>query len=351
MSADASDRREAVQQAVVTDGTGSAWAEEREIPEPGPDEALVRVTAVGICGSDIGLIGGDGPPWTDYPIVLGHEVAGEVEAVGEDVDDLAVGQRVALHGFVYCGTCSACRDGRYYQCDEIREIGFTIDGGYRKYATWPAYTLTPLPDDVSDVEASQIDSAGCTLHALQRLQTSFDDTAAVLGPGSLGLYGVQLLRAQGVKDVVLTGTREERLEAGRRVGATETINVREEDPVEALMEHTDGRGVDVAVETAGAGDVLQTCVESAAKRGKIALTGHFGTHKEIDPDAIVAKELQIVGGVTASHTVDQVIELLRRGDLATEEVVTHEFPLEEYEEALDTVRDRRDGVIKAVLRP
>ena len=344
-------RRETLQQAVVTDGTGEAWTEERAVDDPGPGEALVRVTAVGICGSDIGLIGGDGPPWTDYPVVLGHEVAGEVVEVGAEVDDLEPGQRVALHGFVYCGTCAACRDGRYYQCDEISEIGFTIDGGYRKYATWPAYTLTPLPDDVSDVEASQIDSAGCTLHALQRVETRFDDTAAVLGPGSLGLYGVQLLRAQGVTDVVLTGTREARLAAGERMGATRTVNVREEDPVEALMEHTDGRGVDVAVEAAGAGDVLQTCVESAAKRGKVVLTGHFGDRKELDPDAIVAKELQVVGGVTAAHTIDQVIELLGRGDLTTEDVVTHEFPLEDYEEALDTVRERRDGVIKAVLRP
>ncbi|MFC7230678.1 zinc-binding dehydrogenase [Saliphagus sp. GCM10025308] len=339
------------QQAVVTDGTGDVWAEEREIPEPAPGEALVRVSAIGICGSDIGLIEGEGPPWTDYPVVLGHEVAGEVVELGEGVDHLEVGQRVALHGFVYCGTCEACRDGRYYQCTDLQEIGFTVDGGYRKYAAWPAYTLTPLPDDVSDVEASQIDSAGCTLHALQRIQTSFTDTAAVLGPGSLGLYGVQLLRAQGVKDIVLTGTRDARLEAGKRLGATRTVNVYEENPVEAIMEHTDGKGVDVCVEAAGAGDVLDTCVQSAAKQGKIVLTGVFGQRKELDPDQIVAKELTVVGGVTASHAVDEVIELFRRDDLTIDGVVTHEFPLEEFETALETVRERRDGVVKAVLRP
>ncbi|MFC7215887.1 zinc-binding dehydrogenase [Saliphagus sp. GCM10025334] len=339
------------QQAVVTDGTGDVWAEERDIPEPAPGEALVRVSAIGICGSDVGLIEGEGPPWTDYPVVLGHEVAGEVVELGEGVDHLEVGQRVALHGFVYCGTCEACRDGRYYQCTDLQEIGFTVDGGYRKYAAWPAYTLTPLPDDVSDVEASQIDSAGCTLHALQRIQTSFTDTAAVLGPGSLGLYGVQLLRAQGVKDVVLTGTRDARLEAGKRLGATRTVNVYEEDPVEAIMEHTDGKGVDVCVEAAGAGDVLDTCVQSAAKQGKVVLTGVFGERKELDPDQIVAKELTVVGGVTASHAVDEVIELFRRDDLTIDGVVTHEFPLEEFETALETVRERRDGVVKAVLRP
>lgn len=340
-----------VQEAVVTDGTGEAWAEEQAVPEPGPGEALVRVTAIGICGSDVGLIHGEGPPWTDYPVVLGHEVAGEVVELGEGVEGLEVGQRVALHGFVFCGTCAACRDGRYYQCDDLKEIGFTVDGGYRTYAAWPAYTLTPLPDDVSAVQASQIDSAGCTLHALQRVETSFTDTAAVLGPGSLGLYGVQLLRARGVKDVVLTGTRDERLEAGERLGATRTINVREEDPVEAIMEHTDGRGVDLCVEAAGAGDVLETCVQSAAKQGTIALTGVFGQRKELDPDQIVAKELTVVGGVTAAHAVDEVIELFRRGDLTTDGVVTHEFPLEEFETALDTVQNRRDGVVKAVLRP
>ncbi|WP_121744857.1 zinc-dependent alcohol dehydrogenase [Natronorubrum halophilum] len=340
-----------VQRAVVTDGTGTAWAEDREIPDPGPGEALVRVTAIGICGSDVGLVEGEGPPWTDFPVVLGHEVAGEVVELGEGVDDLEVGQRVALHGFVYCGTCGACRDGRYYQCDDLKEIGFTVDGGYRKYAAWPAYTLTPLPDDVSDVEATQIDSAGCTLHAMNRVETSFTDTAAVLGPGALGLYGVQLLRAQGVTDVVLTGTRDEPLEAGRKLGATRTVNICEEDPVEAIRAHTDGRGVDICVEAAGAGDVLETCVQSAAKQGKIVLTGVFGERKAIDPDQIVAKELTVVGGVTASHAVDEVIELFRRGDLTVDGVVTHEFPLEEFEEAFKTIRERRDGIVKAVLRP
>ncbi len=339
------------QQAVVTDGTGSAWTEERDIPEPAAGEALVKVTAVGICGSDVGLIEGEGPPWTDYPIVLGHEVAGEVVALGDGVEDLAVGQRVALHGFIYCSRCTACREGRYYQCDELKEIGFTVDGGYRPYAAWPAYTLTPLPSDVSAVAASQIDSAGCTLHAMNRITTRFTDTAAVLGPGSLGLYGVQLLRTQGVDDVILTGTREERLAAGERMGASKTINVREEDPIDAILEYTNGRGVDVCVEAAGAGDVLQTCVKSAARQGKIVLTGAFGDTKEIDPDEIVAKELTIVGGVTASHAVDEVIELLQRGALTIDDVVTHEFPLRDFEEALDTVRERRDGAIKVVLRP
>lgn len=340
-----------VQRAVVTDGTGSAWTEDREIPDPEPGEALVRVRAVGICGSDLGLVEGEGPPWTDYPVVLGHEVCAEVVELGEEVDHLSVGDRVALHGFVYCGTCAACREGRYYQCDELQEIGFTLDGGYREYAAWPAYTLTPLPDDVSDAEATQVDSAGCTLHAMKRVDISFDDTAAVLGPGALGLFGVQLLRAQGVDDVVLTGTRDERLAAGERLGADRTVNVREEDPVDALMDYTDGRGVDVCVEAAGAGDVIDTCIQSTAKQGRIVLTGVFDQRKEIDPDPIIVNELTVVGGVTAANAVDEVVELFQRGDLTTDGVVTHEFDLSEYETALDTVRERRDGVVKAVLRP
>ncbi|ADQ68871.1 theronine dehydrogenase-like Zn-dependent dehydrogenase (plasmid) [Halogeometricum borinquense DSM 11551] len=338
-------------QAVVIDGEGSIWDEDRPRPEPEPGEALVRVSAVGICGSDIGLMEGEGPPWTDYPLVPGHEVCAEVVELGEGVEDLNVGDRVALHGFVYCGTCTACREGRYYQCDDLKEVGFTIDGGYREYAALPAYTLTPIPDDVSDLEATQIDSAGCTLHGLQRVSTSFDDTGVVLGPGSLGLYGVQLLRAQGVKDVILTGTREERLEIGEHHGASLTINVREEDPVERILEYTDGKGADICVEAAGAGDVVNTCLKATRKRGNVVLTGVFGGMKEIDPNDIVSKELQVVGGVTASHTVDQVIDLFRRGDLSIDGIVTHEFDLAEYETAIETVRERRDGVVKAVLRP
>jgi len=337
--------------AIVTDGNESVWEETRERPEPGPGEALVKIRAVGICGSDVGLIHGEGPPWTRYPLVPGHEVCAEVAELGDGVDELSVGDRVSLHGFIYCGTCRACREGRYYQCDELREVGFTVDGGYREYAALPVETLRPLEDDITDLEATQIDSAACTLHAMQRVETSYTDTAAVLGPGSLGLFGVQLLTAKGVEDVVLTGTREERLAVGDRYGATRTINVREEDPIEALREHTGGRGVDLCVEAAGAGDVVNTCLKATKKRGSVVLTGVFDGKREIDPNDIVAKELEVVGGVTAAHAVEDVAALFRRGDLSVDGVVTHEFDLAEYEDALDTVMERRDGVIKAVLRP
>jgi 2-desacetyl-2-hydroxyethyl bacteriochlorophyllide A dehydrogenase len=337
--------------AIVTDGKESVWEEDRQRPEPGPGEALVKIRAVGICGSDIGLVRGEGPPWTRYPLVPGHEVCAEVVELGDGADELSVGDRVSLHGFIYCGTCRACREGRYYQCDDLKEVGFTVDGGYREYAALPVETLRPLEDDITDLEATQIDSAACTLHAMQRVETSYTDTAAVLGPGSLGLFGVQLLKAQGVEDVVLTGTREERLAVGERYGTTRTINVRGTDPVEALRDHTDGRGVDLCVEAAGAGDVVNTCLEATKKRGSVVLTGVFDGKREIDPNDIVAKELEVVGGVTAAHAVEDVAALFRRGDLSVDGVVTHEFDLADYDEALETVMERKDGVIKAVLRP
>jgi threonine dehydrogenase-like Zn-dependent dehydrogenase len=348
-------RRQTVR-AVVTDGNGDVWEEQRERPEPEADEVLIQIRAVGICGSDIGLVAGEGPPWTNYPVVPGHEVCAEVVELGDAVDGMeeetvGVGDRVALHGFVYCGTCPACRDGRYYQCDNLTEIGFTVDGGYREYAAVPAYTLTALPDGVSDLEATQIDPAGCTLHGLKRLQISFTDTAAVLGPGSLGLYGVQLLRAQGVSDVILTGLHDERLAAGEQLGASETVNIRETDPVTVIRGFTDGRGVDLSLETAGDGEVVNTCLKITARRGSVVLTGVFDGYRDIDPNDIVAKELNVVGGVTAAHAVEEIIDLFRRDVLTIDGIVTHEFDLADYEQALDTVRERRDGVIKAVLRP
>jgi len=130
-----------------------------------------------------------------------------------------------------------------------------------------------------------------------------------------------------------------------------TVNVREEDPVEAIMEYTDGAGVDVSVEAAGGGDVVNTCLAIAANQGDVVLTGAFGERKAIDPDHIVAKELTVVGGVTAAHAVEPVLDLFERGDLTIDGIVTHEFDLADYEAAIDTVQERRDGVVKAVLRP
>ncbi len=339
------------QSAVVTDGEGSVWLEDRDVPTPEHGEALVRIRAVGVCGTDIGLIEGEGPPWTNYPVVLGHEVCAEVVEVGPGVTDLTVGDRVALHGFLYCGTCTACRDGRYYQCDELREIGMSLDGGYRTYATWPTYTLTRIPEEIPDAAATQIDTAACMLHALQRAELSTDDTAAVLGPGPLGLFGVQLLQAKGIDDIAVTGLLDERLAVAEQLGATHTINASETDPVAELEAYSEGEGIDVCVEAAGAGDVVNTCFQAAAPQGQVVLAGVFDGQRSIYPNDVVIKELSVVGGVTAAHAVDPVIDLFERGDLSADEIVTHEFPLTEFETALETVRAREDGVIKAVLRP
>lgn len=339
------------QLAVVTDGQGTAWGEEREVPTPGASDVLVEVQAVGICGSDVGLIDGEGPPWTSYPVVLGHEVCAEVVEPGRAVESLSPGDRVALHGFIYCGRCSACREGRYHQCDELAEIGFTVDGGYRRYAAWPAYTLVPIPDDIPDAAATQIDTAGCMLHSLKRIDPGVSDTAAVLGAGPMGLFGVQLLQVLGVTDIVVTGLLEDRLATAAALGANHTVNAGEEDPVAALREYTAGDGIDLCVEAAGAGDVMDTAVRSAARQGQIVVTGVFDGKKALDPTEIVAKELTVVGGATAANAVPEVIELFSRGDLTADGIVTHEFDLADYESALQAVRERRDGLIKGVLRP
>lgn len=337
--------------AAVTAGDGTLELEDRPRPEPKPGEVLVRVRAVGICGSDVGLVHGEGPPWTEYPLVPGHEVCAEVVTLGDGVDDLAVGDRVALHGFVYCGACRACREGRYYQCDELKEIGFTLDGGYREYAAFPAATLTPVPDGLSDAEVTQIDSAACTLHGLHRTDVRYTDTAVVIGPGSLGLFGVQLLQARGVDDIVVTGLRDDRLETAARLGASETVDVTQQDPVDAIHEYTDGRGADLVVETAGASEVVDTALASATRGGDVVLLGAFGEYAEIDPNDIVAKELTVFGSVTAAHAVDEVIDLFARDALTVDGIVTHEFDLTDVDDAFDTVENKRDGVIKALLRP
>lgn len=339
------------QTAVVTDGTGEVWTEMQPVRAPAASEALVRVDAVGICGTDLELIDGHGPPWTEYPVVLGHEVAGKVVAVGDEVTKPTVGDHVALHGFLHCGRCDPCLAGRYYQCEELREVGISVDGGYRPYGTWPAETLHRIPDSLSAATATQIDTAGCMLHALDRADLGVGQTGAVLGGGPMGLFAVQLLQAHGVSPVAVTDPVPERLAAAEALGAATTINVDSADPEAELHAMTNGAGVDVCVEAAGAGDVLDTAVQATAAQGQIVLTGVFDEPKPLDPTTVVVKELTIRGGVTAAHAADRTADLFAGGQLTADGIITHEFPLAEYEHALETVRERRDGVIKAVLRP
>ncbi|MFC7214475.1 zinc-binding dehydrogenase [Saliphagus sp. GCM10025334] len=344
--------------AAVLNEPGDLSIEEVPVPEPESGEVLVRIRACGVCGTDLKMRD-HGWPGAEYPVVLGHEWTGEVVELGPNTHKFAVGDRVADETHDACGFCKNCKVGRYTAClnygDESmghKHHGFTVDGGYTHYCTIGERNLHHLPDELSFREGTLITTAGCSQYAVEKADVQAGDFVVVIGPGAIGLTAVQCANFRGASEVVMTGTREERLEVAREVGADHTIDVTEVDPVERVASLTDGLGADVVIETAARHDTIAEAVEMTAPAGNVALLGNPGEGTSPIPTSkLVAADIDLHGvkaqGMNSAHRVTQ---LLAKRDFWTDPILTHEFEFEDFFEAIDTFENRRDGAIKVVVR-
>jgi L-iditol 2-dehydrogenase len=338
--------------------------EMREVPVPEPEtgEVLCRIRAVAICGTDPEIVTGihSAKGWPPkFPFVMGHEWAGEVVKLGKGVTEFAVGDRVAGDAHKGCGSCRNCMEGNYTICLNYgkpdsghRHYGFVSSGANCEYNAYSIKAVKKIPDNLSFVHASLVDTAGVALHGIKLIGISPAGTAAIYGPGPIGLCALQIVKGMGVEKVIMVG-RGHRLRVAGEIGADETIDFEKEDPPRRIMEITAGRGADDVLECSGAAVTLQQSVHSAKKGGKIALIG-FYNDKEVPFSSwtkIVLDEILIKGSRANPNVSEDVIRLFKKGILKGDRVVTHRFPLERYEEALDTFVHRRDGAIKVVVEP
>jgi L-iditol 2-dehydrogenase len=343
---------------------------QKPVPAPAKAEVLVRIDAVAVCATDIeniyngppALIQG-GPPfnknWTP-----GHEYMGTVVALGPGVDEHKIGQRVTVEIHAGCGQCKRCREGMYTSCHNYglnygdvdkghRANGFTTDGGFCEYQVNNINTLVAIPDDMSDEEATLVVTAGTAMYGLTELGGLVaGESVVVTGPGPIGLLGVAVAKSLGAHPVILTGTRDNRLEIGKELGADHVINVRNVgDVVQAVKDANGGRGVDYVLECSAAPNGVNDALKMVNRGGKICLAAFPHDEVLVDVAHIVRNNIYVYGirgeGKSATHRVEAFMRAKR---FDATRIHTHTFPLDDLPTAIRYAKDRVEDAIKVVVK-
>jgi propanol-preferring alcohol dehydrogenase len=326
------------------------------MPPCGPGDVLVRVRAAGICHSDVHYRAGRSRV-EPLPLTLGHEVAGEIAAVGEHVRDLRVGDPVCLHYLVICEQCDDCRAGREQFCATGKMLGHFTDGGWAEYIAVPARNAVPLPPRVPFAQgAVMMCSSATSLHALRKGRLAADETVLVVGAGGLGMSAVQLARALGAADVIAVDRDPAKLALAERFGAR-TIQAAERTPDEVVAQvraMTNGRGVDVALELVGKPDTMRTALQSLAPLGRAVVVGLSDIDLPVDTYRdLIGREAELIG--SNDHLLSELYELVGMADagvLDLTDVVTHTVPLQarDINAVLDAL-DRHQAPVRTVVVP
>lgn len=329
--------------------------EEVAKPKPGPGQVLVRVRAVGLCGSDVHYYthGRIGEQVVKAPMIVGHEGAGEVAALGPGAEGLQVGQRLALEPALSCGRCEFCLTGRPNLCPKVKFCSTPPNNGLMcEYAVIEAHQCIPIPDALSWDEAAMLEPLQVGVHANNLARVLPDETVAVVGAGCIGLGCMQVARVAGAGRLIATDKLDYRLKLARKLGADETINVDKKDPLAEVQRLTGGRGADVVFECTNRAAGAPQAWSLAAIGGRVIMVG-IPEEDEITIDAHTPrrKELRVQYIRRSRHAARQAIDLVASGRIDVATWVTHRVPLARAKKAFDMVADYADGVLKAVILP
>ncbi|GAC1373486.1 MAG: alcohol dehydrogenase catalytic domain-containing protein [Ktedonobacteraceae bacterium] len=333
---------------------GQADVTELSLPVPAPDEVLVRSRAVGLCSSDVELYQGKRPQGLSrYPIVPGHEWSGEIVSVGAGVRSVLPGQRVVVESFCFCGVCGNCRAGQTNICEtRYDELGFTRAGGLAEYVAVPAPQVHVLPADTSFEEAALLEPAAVVAHAFLRAQPRPGSVIAIVGDDPACLLAVQFARLFSPRAVVLLGFRAERLELAHAFGATHTLNISREEPQELLNELTSGKGADLVFEGTGHAQAVEEALRRAKRGGTVLLEGITSSIAPLsmESDIFVLKHLAVFGVFGANSAAwTYTLDLYRADLLKLAPLISHRFPLDDYQVALDALTLRVSRALKVLV--
>ena len=296
-------------------------------PEPGPGEVRLRLGIVGYCGSDLSTYRGANP-LVSYPRIPGHELGGVIDAVGRDVSGWAVGQRALVVPYTNCGTCSACRQGRFNTCRHNQTLGVQRDGGLADYLVVPAAKLLTSPK-LSLPELALVEPLTVGFHAVDRGAVAARDTVAVFGCGAIGLGAIAGAAARGAR-VIAIDVDDAKLATGRAAGAQLTLNSRVQPLHETLQQLTHGDGPEVLIEAAGRAETFRACVEESCFAGRVVYIGYAAAPVEYATKLFVQRELDIRGSRNATPADFQaVVRLLESGTFPVSTMITHRAPFSE----------------------
>lgn len=335
-----------------------------EMPQPAPaaGELLVEVAACGICGSDVhGFDGSTGRRIP--PIVMGHEAAGVVTAVGDGVTAYKPGDRITFDSTVYCGECEFCRRGEVNLCNNRQVIGVSC-GEYRRHGAFAEYLVIPeriaypLPDNFSFPDAAMLEAVSVALHgvAVSELKGAGEtarvgDTVLVIGAGMIGLLLLQSAKAAGCSKVYVSDLDETRLKLAKSLGADETFLLSGEALSSKIVELTGGTGVDVVLEAVGATETIATGIDAVRKGGTVTLVGNITPQVTIPLQKVVSRQIRLQGSCASAGEYPQAIELIANGKIKVAPLITAVAPLEEGARWFERLHSREPNLMKIVLDP
>ncbi len=332
-------------------------------PVPAADEILMRVTACGICGSDVhGFDGSTGRRIP--PVVMGHEAAGVVAAVGSSVKAFAPGDRVTIDSTVYCGQCDYCRKGEINLCDHRQVIGvscaeFRRAGAFAEYVAVPQRIAYRLPDTMSFSEASMLEAVSVALHAVRVSQVHGGETALVIGAGMIGLLTMQAAYSAGVSRILIADIDQSRLALAKRVGPQgemrqsmpETLLLSGDELVSEVYRRTDGQGVDLVYEAVGLNATVGAAISCARKGGTVTLVGNVSPEVTLPLQKVVARQIRLQGSCASSGEYPDAMALIASGKIQVAPLITAVAPLSEGPQWFARLYAHEPNLMKIVLSP
>jgi L-iditol 2-dehydrogenase len=328
---------------------------DRTPAEPGPGELQVRVTAIGICGSDMHAYGegGVGETPCHYPMVLGHEPSGVVMKTGPGVSGFSPGDRGSLEPALYCYHCQFCRSGHHNICANLRFMSAGLEPGYfRECVNIPVQNFLPIPADMSLEQAALVEPMSIALHSMVFAQVKLGESAVVFGAGPIGLLTIAVLKLSGAGRVWAVEPLAHRRELAKLMGADAVIDPYAVDPAAQVLQDTGRRGADLVIDCASKEDMINQCVRAVVHGGRVLLTGiPVEVQIPVNIHQFRTKEVAIFNVRRSNHEGHLGVELIHRHSKLFAPIVTHNRPLEKINEAFELNEKYQDGVGKLLLRP
>lgn len=338
----------------VMDGKREVSLKSTDIPVPKDNEVLIKVDTVGVCGSDLHYYsqGKIGDMIVKTPFILGHECAGVIVDIGKKVQNLSIGDKVAVEPGVPCGKCEFCLQGKYNLCSDLVFMATPPDNGcLMDYIVYPSQWVFKIPDNMSFAEGALIEPLAVGMHAVAQAQADIGKSALIFGAGCIGLVTLLTLKSRGITNIYIVDMIDSRLDKAKELGATETINVKNKNVTTIINKLTDGKGVDMVFEMTGSPQAISQTVKTVKKGGTIICVG-LGSEKDVSFDlgGLIWKEATLKTVFRYRNLYPSAIEAVSKGIIPVKEIISHIYNLEDISEALEYHVKCKNDIIKMIIK-